>query len=260
MVKLICCSVLWPPCHRARADALSTTCRVSNQPIHSWSQLCTCTLTVSGILSAFLPTRRSQDKKKCIYRCLVPLSYNLMIESRQRDDLLTLYSKKKISRGEQDKRKEFCVRLASCTGRKEKIDRELERKERSEEKPDVQGLRALKQKFQSTPGFKPWSYVSIGEHSTLNSPPLPTYSFIKINKEAKYFICILPPKNEKRKIFLIQEFYFCSKFFAFLDRKAVLCKKREWPFRHRTNFAPHWINPTSPRFFSAEFFAVWSKT
>ena len=47
------------------------------------------------------------------------------------------------------------MRLASCTGRKEKIDRELERKERSEEKPDVQGLRALKQKFQSTPGFEP---------------------------------------------------------------------------------------------------------
>ena len=177
-----------------------------------------------------------------------------MIESRQRDDLLTLYSKKKISRGEQDKRKDFCARLASCTGRKEKIDRELERKERSEEKPDVQGLRALKQKFQSTPGFKPWSSVSIGEHSTLYSPPPPTYSFIKINKEAKYLICILPPKNEKRKIFLIEEFYFCSKFFAFLDRKAVFCKKREWPFRHRTNFAPHWINPTSPCFFSAEFF------
>ena len=38
--------------------------------------------------------------------------------------------------------------------RKKGKDRQRVGEER-EEKPDVQGLRALKQKFQSTPGFKP---------------------------------------------------------------------------------------------------------
>ena len=56
-------------------------------------------------------------------------SYHLMIEKRQIEHLPTLYSKHKRSRGEEDGRKELCVRLASSAGRNANIDRDGEERE-----------------------------------------------------------------------------------------------------------------------------------